>query len=99
MVRLGKAAISSIKKTGRKNIAITWKKNEKASGYQLMYAANSAFTKNKKLLMISGKTTVKKTVTGLTKGKTYYVKVRAYKTVKGKKYYGPWSSVKSYKLK
>ena len=30
--------------------------------------------------------------TGLTCGKTYYYKVRAYKTVAGKKVYGPWSA-------
>ena len=33
-------------------------------------------------------------VTNLKKGKTYYVKVRAYKTVNGKKLYGAYSAVK-----
>ena len=32
-------------------------------------------------------------------GKTYYIKVRAYKTVNGKKYYGNWSTVKKVKVK
>lgn len=34
-----------------------------------------------------------------TKGKKYYVKVRAYKNVNGKKVYGKWSNVKSVKCK
>ena len=38
-------------------------------------------------------------ITGLKKGKTYYVKVRTYKTVKGKKYYSGWSKVKTVKVK
>lgn len=31
-------------------------------------------------------------------GKRYYVKIRAYKTVKGKKYFGEWSNVKTVKI-
>ena len=42
----------------------------------------------------AGTATIKK----LTRNKTYYVKVRAYKTVKGKKIYGAYSSVKKVKV-
>ena len=40
-----------------------------------------------------------KTITKLKKGKTYYVKVRAYtKDSKGKKVYGKYSNVKKVKI-
>ena len=45
-----------------------------------------------------GRSTVSKKVTGLSKGKTYYVRVRAYKTVNGVKVYGAYSGVKKVKL-
>ena len=41
----------------------------------------------------------KDTKTNLTSGKTYYFKVRAYKTVNGTKTYGDFSAVKSVKVK
>lgn len=40
-----------------------------------------------------------KVISGLKKGKTYYVRVRAYKKVDGEKYYGSWSGVKKVKIK
>ena len=43
----------------------------------------------------ASKTTIKK----LTKGKKYYVRVRTYKTVDGKKIYSGWSTVKNVKVK
>ena len=43
--------------------------------------------------------TTSKTFTGLKKGKTYYVRIRAYRTDGGKKYYSAWSAVKSVKIK
>ena len=68
-----------------------------ASGYQIVCATDKKFTKNVVKTTVSGKS-LSKTVTSLKKGKTYYVKVRAYKTVNGKKIYGLHSSVKTQKV-
>ena len=39
------------------------------------------------------------TISGLTADAIYYVKVRAYKNVDGKRVYGKWSDVKRVKCK
>lgn len=44
-------------------------------------------------------TTTKATIKSLKAKKTYYVRVRTYKNVDGKKYYSAWSSAKSKKTK
>lgn len=96
-----KAVISKAAKSGSTSIKVAWKKaasSSACSGYQVVLATNSGFTKNVKKVTVSGKSTVSKKVTGLTKGKTYYAKVRAYKTVNGVKVYGAYSSVKKVKL-
>mgnify|MGYP003282290931 CR=1 FL=1 len=72
-------------------------KTAAVSGYQIVCATDKKFTKNVVKTTVSGKS-LSKTVTGLKKGKTYYVKVRAYKTVNGKKLYSLYSSVKSQKV-
>ena len=80
------------------------------SGYQIVCATDKKFSKNVKKVTVSASALTKtsdgtltddsltKTVTGLKKGKTYYVKVRAYKSVNGKKIYGLYSSVKTGKV-
>ena len=96
-----KAVISKAVKSGKTSVKVSWKKaasSSSCSGYQVVLATNSGFTKNVKKVTVSGKSTVSKKVTGLTKGKTYYAKVRAYKTVNGVKVYGAYSSVKKVKL-
>ena len=96
-----KAVISKAAKSGSTSIKVTWKKaasSSACSGYQVVLATNPGFTKNVKKVTVSGKSTVSKKVTGLTKGKTYYAKVRAYKTVNGVKVYGLYSTVKKVKL-
>lgn len=84
-------------KAKKKAIVVSYKKVSKASGYQIKYAKSKKFSKAK-VKTVSSKVT-KKTLTKLSKKKTYYVKVRAYKKVDGKKYYGSWSSVKKIKTK
>ena len=93
-----KAVISKAVKSDSQALKVTWKKAAVASGYQVTVATNSGFTKNVKKVTVSGRSTVSKKVTGLKAGKTYYVKVRAYKTVNGKKIYGLYSTAKKVKL-
>lgn len=81
-------------KTAKKSIVVYWNKVSSISGYQVEYATNSKFKKAKRVTVSSKKATSKK-ITKLKKRKKYYVRVRAYKTVNGKKYYGSWSTKKS----
>ena len=80
-------------------LTVKWKKDSQATGYQVLLSTNKKFKKNKKTVNISKAKTVKKTVKKLKKGKKYYVKIRAYKTIDKKKVYGAWSSVRSVKVK
>ncbi|MCB6994435.1 hypothetical protein LI177_13190 [bacterium 210820-DFI.6.37] len=86
-------------KAAKKKMTVSWKKDTKATGYQLTYALNSKFTKSKKSVTISKNKTTKKTISKLKSKKTYYVKMRAYKTVGKTKLYGSYSKVKKIKVK
>ncbi|MDD6603815.1 MAG: fibronectin type III domain-containing protein [Eubacteriales bacterium] len=77
-------------------IKATWKKvSGYASGYQIYWSRNSSFSNVVAKTTVSGQSTTSYTGKNFTKGRRYYVKVRAYKTVNGTKYYGSWSNVKS----
>lgn len=65
----------SVSKSGTK-ATISWKKAKNATGYTVQYASNSLFV-GKKTIDVDGGTTLSTSVSGLTKGKTYYVRVRA----------------------
>ena len=78
---------------------ISWKRDKKATGYQVMVAQNKKFKKGKKSAIIRKNKTTAKTFKKLKSGKTYYYKVRAYKTVNGKKLYGAYSKTKRLKVK
>lgn len=84
-----------LKKKSKTSIGISWKKVSGASGYSV-YRATS---KNGKYTRVATTKKTSFTNTKLKRKKTYYYKVRAYKTVKGKKYYGSYSDIKKLKLK
>ncbi|MDE6433516.1 MAG: fibronectin type III domain-containing protein [Lachnospiraceae bacterium] len=91
-----KTSITSLS-GGKKSFVVKWKK-VKCSGYQIQYADNKKMEKAvTKTIKKSG--TVKYQVKKLKAKKKYYVRVRAYKTVKGKKYWSDWSKIKSVKTK
>lgn len=63
-------------------------------GYQIRYATNSSF-KNSKSIYVKDGDQVSRTIKSLTKGKRYYVKVRAYNNYQDTKVFGKWSLWKS----
>lgn len=93
-----KPTISSVSNSASKTMLVKWKKASLASGYQVQYSTSSKF-KSPKTVTVKKQTTVKATIKKLTKGKTYYVRVRSYYTVSSKKFYSAWSATKKVVIK
>lgn len=88
--------LSSLTTYSTHKIKASWKKvGGYASGYQIYWAKDKSFKNVVAKTTVSGQNTLSYTGKGFTKGRRYYVKVRAYKIVNGTKYYGSWSNVKS----
>ena len=86
----------TVKSSSKKTARLTWKNcSTRATGYKV-YMATS---KNGTYKLV--KTTTAKSFTKyyLRSGKTYYFKVRAYRTVDGKNIYGNYSTIKSIRVK
>jgi len=93
-----KVSIKKLKSTKKKTMTLTWKRDKACNGYQIAYSTKKNF-KSKKLKTISKNKTVKYTFKKLKSKKIYYVKIRPYTKIDGKKVYGAWSKVKKVKVK
>lgn len=80
-------------------IIAKWGKVTNCSGYQVQYSKKKSFSSVIATRTVSGSSKTSYTGKNFTKGRKYYVRVRSYKAVDGKKYYSAWSSVKSIKCK
>ncbi len=89
----GKSAASQKKQ----KITVKWKKVQ-CDGYQIRYGTSKSL-KTYKTVYVKKGTDISKTLTNLTKGKTYYIKVRAYDIHDGVKTYGYFSDVQKVKCK
>ena len=93
---------TSLKKltAGKKLFKATWKAQKtETTGYEVQYATDKKFTKSKKTVNIKKNKTTSNTVKKLKAKKKYYVRIRTYKTVSGKKIYSGWSKVLNVKTK
>ena len=92
-----KTTLKSVKSPKTKQLKVTYSKVADVTGYQVTYSTSAKFTKAAtKSVNVKG---TSKTISKLTKGKTYYVKVRSYKTVGKTKFYSGYSAVKKVKVK
>lgn len=86
------ATLRSLSVTGKKKVTIKAKLPADADGYQVLYAASkngsyqSLGKTDKKTYTISSKK--------IKSGKTYYIRLRSYRTIKGVTYYGKDSAIK-----
>lgn len=86
-----KTKISKLQNKKGKKLAVTIKKVSGAEGYQVRYSTKSSMKSAKTVTVTKTSATISK----LTKGKTYYVQVRAYKKDSTRaKVSGSWSSTK-----
>lgn len=89
-----KTALSGVSALS-KGFKASWKaQTSQATGYQVQYSTNKSFKSPVTKTVTSYKTktlTVKK----LSAKKKYYVRIRTYRTVSGKKYYSAWSTALS----
>ena len=103
-IRPAASTITSLSARSRGFSARWKKKTTQTSGYQLQYCTKKTFpSSTRKTLTITKNSTTSKTISKLSAKKTYYVRVRTYKTVKsGSKsvrYYSDWSKIRSVRTK
>lgn len=86
-------------KAGKKKATVKWKKVSGAKGYQIQYSTKKSFKKKYTKTKTTRKTKI--VIKKLKKKKTYYFRVKAYKTDAAKKkvYSKKWSKIKKVKIK
>ncbi|MDD6213262.1 MAG: prolyl oligopeptidase family serine peptidase [Clostridiales bacterium] len=80
-------------KAGKNNLEVTVKQDKNCSGYEIQLSSSKKFDQAKTATILLKKNTkVTAVFKKLASKKSYYVRVRGYKTIKDKKYYGAYSS-------
>lgn len=93
-----KVSLKKVKNTAKRTATVNWKYDSSVEGYQI-YRSTKKTKGFKKIKTLKSGYDSSFQNKKLKKGKTYYYKIRAYKTVNGKKYYGEFSKVKSVKIR
>lgn len=84
----------TVKSPKRGTVSISWKAVPGATGYDVYYGKNGSKSATTRLTSTSKLSYTRK----MTAGKTFYFRVRAFKTIDGKKYYGNPCSVKGVRI-
>ena len=90
-----RTVLTNVQKNSGKKLTIKWKKNAKVNGYEIQYSTSSKFTTSKtKRVTIKSNSKVSYTLKNITGKTNYYVRIRGYRTIAGKKYYSTWGKIK-----
>lgn len=85
---------------GSGTLKIDWKRDTTVDGYQIQCSTKKTFPGSNTMVgTVSKNATITSTLRNLSKGKTYYVRIRGFKRIDGIPVYGVWSAVKSAAVK
>lgn len=96
--KLPKIAIASLRSKKKGQLVIRWKKKQGIGGYEIQYGTQKTF-KQAKTKKISGKGKTGIILKKLKRKRTYYVRMRSWKKVRGRCVYGAWSKLRKVKIK
>lgn len=85
----GKVTLNSVAKSGDKAIIARWNRVV-GSGYELQYSTKSNFS-GAKTITLTDSTVLSKKISVSKSSTKYYVRIRAFRNLCGKKVYGAWS--------
>ncbi|MCD8074333.1 MAG: carbohydrate-binding domain-containing protein [Lachnospiraceae bacterium] len=91
--RMTTTSILSVSKGESGTLTVAWAANSCADGYVIKYSTSKTFT-DAATVRVSA-SNLQATLSELTSGTKYYIRVRSYKTVNGNTYYSGWSAKKS----
>lgn len=86
-------------KAAKRRAKAEWKPVSTASGYQLQAALDSKFKTGCRTVTVKGKASCSCNMTGLKSGSRYYLRLRTYRTVDGRRYYGNYCKAVKVKVK
>lgn len=90
--------IKRAKNVRTRRIYLKWKKKS-GSGYQIRYSKDKYYYNGTKYITINKKKTTSRRTAKLSRKKTYYISIRYFKKINGKKCYSEWSPSKKIKIK
>lgn len=91
--------IKKAKSTSPSYINVTFAKSQSVSGYEIQYSTGKKFKATKTETVKAAKNATSAKLLRVTPNKTYYIRMRSYKTSKGVTQYSDWSQVTSVKVK
>ncbi len=90
-----RAKLLSLKNKKGKRLIVKIRSQKDSAGYQVQYGIGRSMKNGRKVTVWGTSVTIK----GLKKGKTYYVRARAFRSVSGKRKYGVWSKSLKQKIR
>lgn len=92
-----KTTVKKLKRLSSRTAKATWRKISASDGY-VIYLSDNSSSNYKALLTIDNPKITSYTISGLKKGRTYYVKICTYRKLDGKTIYSNYSNIKKIKL-
>ena len=96
--RVDRPVLSSVTNSAASVMTAKWTTIARANGYQIKYSTSKTFESGNGTVSANNWTANTKRIGKLTKGRTWYVKIRAYKLVGNGVYWSEWSPVRTVRI-